>query len=155
MPHLPERIQKAFDSDDPCELNSIIQEKRQEDFISIRSLIDPQTNVDTDLRGKALYAVGRWGDSSCVKDIVSLLPKLDENTLISAIDALGRLGTDEALDAVTSYSKHESLQVRKFVVRAAERFPGEGARRAIERIGSDDESDVIKSLVKKVLQKKQ
>ena len=151
MAQLPKRIQKAFEADDPCELGLIIKEKHDEDLASIQALLEPDAEVSPEIRGKALYAVGRWGAPAVIPKIVALLPRLDENNRVCAIDALGRLGTKESLDVISHYAKDKSEVVRKFVVKAASRFKETKAKSLLEEIRDTDKSESIRILAQKVI----
>jgi HEAT repeat protein len=65
---------------------------------------------------------GVLSTSAVAGEIRDLLPGLDDHERITAIDALGRLGAEEAVDGILQYAHDESLPVRKFVVRALGRI---------------------------------
>lgn len=153
MTKLPKRIQNAFEADDACELEQIIRENSDKDLASIQALLEPDAQVSPEIRGKALYAIGRWGAPEVASKIVALLPNLDENNRVCAIDALGRLGTEKLLDVIVPYSKDDSEVVRKFVVKALSRIKGSKAKTALEEIRDKDQTEFIKKLAKKAIRK--
>ena len=112
MAQLSEKLLRALEADDSCELDELIQEGKQEDFEALQGLLsldDP--SVKPEHRTRAIYALGRWGDPAPATAIANILPQLDEAGRISAIDALGRLGTEEALAGVLDYVADNSRHV--------------------------------------------
>ncbi len=57
-----------------------------------------------------------WGDPRVLPEIVSLLPSLSEPERITAIEALGRLGTEPARETSESYAiiRHHSFAGSSF-----------------------------------------
>lgn len=139
MVHLSEDLRIALDADDAQELGRIIRRQRQTDFDALVDLLsDP--GASTEYRMKAFTALGRWGNRGVIPTIRQALPQLEYRERIAAIDALGRLGTGEAEEAVSAYADDDSPQVRKFVVLALERIDSTAAReklRGMARLDSD------------------
>jgi HEAT repeat protein len=141
-----ERALAAFESGD---LDQIIREGRREHFEVLRQLASAESGVKKEYRQKAIYALGRWGDTSAVPDILKVLPKLDGSERITAIDALGRLGTNQARQAVASFAGDPSPQVRKFVVQALGRMGGPEAATHLRDIAGRDREVWIRQLAAK------
>jgi HEAT repeat protein len=89
---------------------------------------------------------GVLSTSAVAGEIRDLLPGLDDDERITAIDALGRLGAEEAVDGILQYAHDESLPVRKFVVRALGRIGAPGARDGLSELERADPSGYIRSL---------
>ena len=80
-----------------------------------------------------------------------LLPGVEEAERIGAIDALGRLGTEEALDGILEHVDDPLVPVRKFVTRALGRINTPRARAELSRLEQTDPSDYIRSEASKQL----
>lgn len=151
---IPSRVASALRAEESGALDAIIAARRPEDLEALRTIArnDDAAFDDRDQR-KALYALGRWGDSALADDIVQVLPRLDPPTRIAAIDALGRLGDAETVPIVTAYSDDESPQVRKFVVQALGRIGTPSARDELRRIrGAKTEEAWLRELVDRVIE---
>jgi HEAT repeat protein len=137
MVHLSEELRIALGADDAQELDRVIRRRRQSDFDAFVDLLsDP--GASSEYRMKAFTALGRWGDRGIIPTIRQALPQLEERERIAAIDALGRLGTDEAEEAVSAYADDDSPQVRKFVVLALERIGSTAARERLRGMARQD-----------------
>jgi HEAT repeat protein len=145
-PRLSDNVRTALESDDRHEIDELVKARRQADFAELAELLSPEVSVPSDYRSKALYALGRSKDPSFVPAIRRLLPELNERGRISAIDALGRLGTPEAIAEISAQRADESPQVRKFVVLALKRSRTREARRAVTEIAADDPEEWVRDL---------
>ena len=146
MTEMRDELRQALEVDESCDLDELIRQQRRDDFEALRGLLRPGPRAGPQLWARAVYALGRWGDPAVVGDIRSLLPALDEDERIGAIDALGRLGTDEAADGVLAYARDDSLPVRKFVARALGRIGTPRARAGLSELRQSDSSEYIRSL---------
>lgn len=151
MTKVSEKLARALESDDACDLGRLIKEGKQEDFEALRSLLSLEPEIKPEHRKKAIYALGRWGDPAPVATIRSILPQLDEAGRISAIDALGRLGTKEALEGVLDHVDDSSPHVRKFVTRALGRINTPEAKAKLKEIEAKDKVDYIRATAAKYL----
>jgi HEAT repeat protein len=115
-------LQQALDADESCDLDELVRRRRPADFDALLSLLRSGPAREAPHRARAIYALGRWGDPAVVGVIRDLLPSLHYDERITAIDALGRLGTDEAVEGILGHANDESLPVRKFVARALGRI---------------------------------
>ena len=152
MAQLSDRLLKALESDESCELDDLIREGKQEDFEALQSLLSMDPSVKPEHRTKAMYALGRWGDPAPAAAIADILPQLDEAGRISAIDALGRLGTQEALSGVLDYVADPSPQVRKFATRALGRINTPEAQAKLKEIEATDSADYVRATAAKYLE---
>lgn len=151
MPQISDRLLRALESDDPCDLQNLVQEKRTEDFEALQALLSREPSVNADHRRKAVYALGRWGDPATVPAIRDLLPDLDEQGRIAAADALGKLGTQEALEGVVSLVGDSSPQVRKFAARALGKIDLPEAQDKLREIETSDDADFVRAAASRQL----
>ncbi|UCG83542.1 MAG: HEAT repeat domain-containing protein [Dehalococcoidia bacterium] len=151
MTKVSEKLVRALESDDACDLGRVIKEGKQEDFEALRSLLSLEPGIKPEHVNKAIYALGRWGDPAPVATIRSILPQLDEAGRISAIDALGRLGTKEALDGVLDHVDDSSPHVRKFVTRALGRINTPKAKAKLKEIEAKEKVDYVRATAAKYL----
>lgn len=152
MAQISEKILQAIDSDCADSLSQIIKEKRQEDFEALQEFLSPEALVKPEYRTRALYALGRWGNPTVVEGIHRLLPTLDEAGRISAVDALGRLGTEEALTDILDCVNDSSPQVRKFAVHALRKINTSTARAKLQEVATQESIDYIREQATKYLE---
>lgn len=144
MVNASEKLLRALNSDCADSLSQIIAEKQQEDFEALQELLSPEPSVNREQCVKAIYALGRWGNTSVVGDICHLLPNLDESGRISAVDSLGRLGTEEALAGILDCVNDTSPQVRKFVVRALGKIDNAASRAKLQEVAAQESVNYIR-----------
>jgi HEAT repeat protein len=144
MATLSKELTAVLDCDCPQELEGVLKARRPEDFQALQSLLSLDSSIKPGHRSNALYLLGRWGDPAPVSNICRILPQLNESGRISAIDALGRLGTREALTAILDYVSDPSFHVRKFVVRALGRINSPEAQTRLREIEAKDPVDYIR-----------
>jgi HEAT repeat protein len=140
MAELPDDLRQALEADDAEDLGRVLRRRRPADLAALMRLLtpDPAVPVPPNLRTKALYALGAWGDPAAVPRITQLLPDLDERGRMSALSALDRLGTPEADAAILAHVNDSSPQVRKIVVSALKKRETRQARRALQAVASGD-----------------
>ena len=129
----------------------MLGKKTKANFEALQSLLSMDPLVKQEHRSKALYLLGRWGDAAPIKAIRSIFFQLDEIGRISAIDALGRLGTKEALAGVLECADDSSADVRKFVIHALGRMGKPEAQRKLKEIQAKDPVFYIRSLATKYI----
>lgn len=145
------RLKRALEVFEIGELDLIIEKKRRVDFDALRSFVSMDPGVDPDYRQRAIYALGRWGDTKVVPQLITVLPQLDESERITALDALGRLDTKEARKAVETCADDASPDVRKFVVAALRRFGGAIADSRLRKMAKEDKEGWIRSVAQRAL----
>ena len=145
---LPHEIWTALESDDAGPLDAIIRRQRQEDFELFRRILN-DVNAPELYRMRSMYALGRWGDPSVVPDIVRAMETLSDRGRISAIDALGRLRSEAALDTLVTYAKHPSPHVRKTVANALARIDTPLAQAELQAIAVRDPEDWVRKVAQK------
>jgi HEAT repeat protein len=137
---LPPRIAEALAADDSGPLDQVIRARDPADFEVLRRVARGD-GVEPEAQRKALYALGRWGDPRVLAEIEDVLPGLDIPSRMAAIDALGRLGTDRAVEAVVRYADDDSPQVRKFVVKSLSRIASADARTTLRRMAAAEQEE--------------
>ena len=130
-------------------VEEVMKAKSKEDFQALQSLLSKDASVKPGQRAKVFYMLGRWGDPAPVSAIREILPRLDETEKVSALDALGRLGTKEALDGILEHTGDSSPQVRKFAARALARIDRPDAQRKLKEIQAKDPVDYVRNLAAK------
>ncbi len=151
---LPRELRIALEAEEAGELNEIIRAHRKDHFDTLRKLVTTDPAVPKEYRNKALYALGRWGDPRVVPDIERVLPEMDEAGRIAALDALRRLGTDQALETAAGYARDPSPQVRKFAIQALDRIGGPRAQTTLRDIATEDPEEWIRGLAARNLGKR-
>jgi len=154
MAKLSARMQRALDSECADDLNEIILAKRKPDFDALRRQVATEAGVDPIHRTRAIYALGRWGNDVVVDDILRVLPELDESGLLTAIDSLGRLGSQKALQGILVYADGPSPHVRKFVIHALGRFEVQDAKAKLREINEKDPDQQLRTLALKYIDQK-
>jgi HEAT repeat protein len=144
---IPPHILGALEADEPGPLEAIVRAQQPEDF-EMLCRIATSNRMPAALRTKALHALGRWGDPRAVPDIARVLPGLDEDGRIAAIDALGRLGGGEVVEIVAVYRDDPSPRVREFVVQALLRVGGARAHAQLESISRGDPEEWVRKLAR-------
>lgn len=147
-------LREALESDCAHGLEPVLQTRENKDFKALQGFLSKQPSTKTKpYRAKAMYLLGRWGDPAPVKAIRRLLPRLDEMERVTAIDALGRLGTEEALQGVLKCSDDPSPQVRKFVVKALAKLNRPEATQRLKKMSSKDSVNWVRTTASKHLRK--
>ncbi len=144
---LTPELKYALDSFEQGALDRVVRMKRPEDYSALCRLAAADA-ADPNLRQRAVQALGRWGDTSAVADIAAFLlsPDTKESHRITAIEALGRLGTKPAREAVESFAAHPSPQVRKFVVRALGQIGDSAAKTKLRKMAESDDTEWLREL---------
>ena len=147
-------LREALESDCAHSLEPVLKNREKGDFLALQQYLSLHPSVKTkQYRAKAIYLLGRWGDPAPVNALRRILPRLDESERITAIDALGRLGTDEALTGVLAYANDSSPNIRKFVVHALARINSPTARTTLEKMSSKDSVDRVRATASKHLRR--
>ena len=135
----------ALRSEESGALTARIRAGDPKDLESLRALVRDR-NTETGVRRKALWALGMWGSPRAVPDIEAALEGLRADEIIAAVDALGRIGTERALNAVVAYANDPSDQVRKFVALALSRMRLPRAKAKLAEMASEDPQVWIRKL---------
>jgi HEAT repeat protein len=151
MVNLPSRLKSALESDCASELNEVLQEKRQADLEKLIELVSTSPEVNPKHRTRAIYALGRWGNTAAVDKIIQVMPVLDEIGRITAIDSLGRLGSHKALQPIFEQSDDPSMHVRKFVIHALGRYKLAEARAKLVEMRENDPDPILRTLAAEYL----
>ena len=146
---MPPRLERALEAFETGELDLIVRRGRPEDFEALRALVS--MDADPDHRQRAIYALGKWGKPEVVPDIVAVLPGIEEAGRVTAVEALRRLGTPAAEEAIVELAEDPSVDVRKYVVRALRRRGDEKAERTLRRIADRDPEEWIRSMAEQAM----
>jgi HEAT repeat protein len=149
---ISQRLRKALDSEESGELDAIVQERDPSDLEELRRLVSTDPNIDSSDRTKAIYALGRWDDEPSVSRIVNVLPELDEVGTITAVDSLGRIGTTEAINAVTALADDDSPHVRKFVVEALAKSSSPEAQQKLVDMEANDPAEFVRGRARRLIE---
>ncbi len=153
MATLSENLALQLQSECGHTFEEIVARKSAEDYRQLRSLVQDESE-DPVRRQAAIHLLGRFGKPEAVPDIVAALPKLDERSLISAVDALGNLGGKDALKALKQQAKSKSPDIRRFAVSALDHIGTKEALAEINRIARGDESGFVRSKARRLLKRR-
>jgi HEAT repeat protein len=136
----------------PCfhTAETILERRSEEDFEQLQAVLVAE-DVDEVLKQNAIMLLGRWGRPEVVPDLVAQIPSQNERGLINVVDALGRLGTQEAVTAVLQQSRHPSSDVRRFAAYALERAGTRPAMARLREMSEVDEAEFVQSRVRALL----
>jgi HEAT repeat protein len=146
------KLAVALEADEAEELNRVVLARRPQDLDALVELATAADGVDPNHRRRALYALGRWGDSGVVPSIVRVLPRLDSGAKIAAIDALSNLPTPESLEAIQAFAADPSPQVRKLVVQALAAIPDSRSAATLQGMAQEDPEEWVRSLARSYLE---
>jgi len=150
MAKLSAALDNALASDCAHSVEEVLEAKRAKDHTDLIAVIG-KDSADTSAKSRALYVLGRWGDTAAVEPIAKALPNLDELGRVSAIDALGLLNTAKAMDTIVSLADDSSPHVRKFVARALARFSKPKAESTLKHMEKKDQEGFVRQQAKKSL----
>ena len=145
---LPPELIVALESDDAGPLDAIIRARRAEDLAQFRRLLSRDDTPEM-YRIRAMYALARWGDPSVVPEIEHAIPKVGERGRIAAIDAMGRLRSEQAIDTIAAFRNDPSPHMRKTVARALSRIGGPRAQQELRVIAEKDPVEWVRNVAKK------
>ena len=149
MEDLSKGLREAMESDCAHSLEKVMVEKSPEDFHALQRFLSMDASIAPLQRLKALHLLGRWEDPASVPAIIRILPQLNEIGRSRAIDALGRLGSTEAMAAIFEHADDPSANVRKFVVHAMSRTNVPEAIKKLKEIEESDDQPFIRDLARK------
>ena len=148
MIKLPDHILVALDPNDTDRLDDLIARHAAADFELLLRIASGEVMPTAWARRRALYALGRWGDPGVSRAIEAVLPLLDVNERVAAIDALGQLGTEEAAALAWEFARDPSAEVRGAVVEALARIGGSKTRGLLRLLEASDPSATVRELAK-------
>ena len=144
---MAETLDKALNSDCGHSLDSVLEAHREEDFVRLLDIVERPTTAEDRL--KALHLLALWGDRRAVGPIRRVLPGLDDIARARAVDALGRLGGPEALEAVLAHVNDPSPHVRKFVVYGLGRSGDARTNTVLKSMATNDPEEFVRALAAK------
>jgi HEAT repeat protein len=145
-------LRLALEADDRDRLDRVIAAGGEDDFETLRALIVDRATPST-FRRKALYAMGRWPakEEAAIATIGSALPRLDEVERMGAINSLGRIGTEQALDVVLPYAQDPAPDVRRQVAKALDRIGTPRAAAALRDLAAAERVDHVRNRAEDLL----
>lgn len=150
MVELSQELKGALESDDSGPLESIAERGAPEDFETLAALVRDEATSER-YRRRATSALGRWPDreDQAVDAIESALVGRTELERIAAIDALGRIGTPAAREAILQHLDDEP-DVRRTAVTALARIGDDPAIEAVQELAEDD-AEIVRDKARAVL----
>lgn len=135
----------ALSSDESGALATIVSAKRKQDIDELRQIaLNTDGSFDAPMQRKALSAIGRIGDSADIEPLIEVLARLDDDLVrVAAIDALGRLGSAAAVDAVAGHLGDDAVVIRKTVVTALDRAGTPRARELLNELAAGNRGDAL------------
>jgi HEAT repeat protein len=145
-------LAEALQSDCARSFETVLSERNPDDFEALISIAADKTSSPAQ-RSTAIFLLGAWGDIKAVDTITSALPGLPDAEKVSALDALGRLGSPAALKAVREFTTAESPNVRKFAVHALARIGSPEALEALAEIQKREPVEYVRKAAERYLHK--
>lgn len=131
-------------------IETILERRSESDFEQLQAILQNE-DVDQTLKQNSIALLGRWNRPEVVPNIIALLPHLDERGLINAVDALGRLGTSEAIASVIEQSHNSSPDVRRFAAYALNRIATPPALARLQEMARVDSAEFVRGRVQDLL----
>ena len=152
MIEVRDELQLAFEADERSRLDRIIAAGDEGDFETLQALVRDRDTPST-FRRRALDALGRWPgkDEEAVATIESALPQLDEVERITAINALGRIGTEQALEVVIAFVDDPAPDVRRQVAKALDRIRTPSAAAVLRDLAANERVDYVRDRAEELL----
>jgi HEAT repeat protein len=153
MVELRKELEGALESDDLGPLERIIERGDPDDFETLQELVQDEDTSET-YRRRAMTALGKWPDreDEAVEVIEFVLPGLSEIERITAVSALGRVGTPAARDVLLE-CRDDVPDVRRQAVKALGRIRDETAETAIREMAEEDTSEMVRETALKQIQR--
>ena len=153
MVELRKELEGALESDDLGPLERIIERGDPDDFETLQELVQDEDTSET-YRRRAMTALGKWPDreDEAVEVIEFVLPGLSEIERITAVSALGRVGTPAARDVLLE-CRDDVPDVRRQAVKALGRIRDETAATAIREMAEEDTSEMVRETALKQIQR--
>lgn len=144
MVELRNELEGALESDDLGPLERIIEQGDPDDFETLQALVRDEDTSEM-YRRRAMTALGKWPDreDQALEVIESVLPGLNEIERITAVSALGRIGTPAARDVLLE-CRDDVPDVRRQAVKALGRIQDEPAETTIREMAAQDESEMVR-----------
>ena len=151
-----DELRLALEADDRGRLDRIIAAGDEDDFEALQALVRDRETPST-FRRKALDALGRWPGKGeeAVATIEPALPQLDELERMAAIAALGRIGTEQALQVVIAYVDDPAPDVRRQVAKALDRIRTPSASAVLRDLAANERVDYVRDRAEELLRGQQ
>ena len=144
-----EELRNALTSDCAHSMEPLLEKKQSSDFDELLNLV----SFGSENRRRALFLLGVWEDSRAITPITKVLPELAEVEQMAAINALGRIGTDEAIENLAQFAKSESVDVKRITLQALGRVNTDRARNILEEVTATDPDQFVKEYARGILRR--
>jgi HEAT repeat protein len=154
MADLTEELQLALEADDRHRLDALIERADPADEQGLKDLVSAPDTPET-YRRRAMYALSRWpgaGDDA-VAVIEQHFADFGELERITAISALGHIGTEKAVQAVLAHRDDAAPDVRRQVAKELGRVATPTALEQLREIKTKDASELVRDMATKQLQR--
>lgn len=142
---IPNDLRNALEAFESSWLLKIINENRPEVYKALKAIIDNRNEYYDSYVQKALFALGRWKNPEIVSSINQILPDLNEIQRVTAVNALGNIGNQQALKVLVKYSNDSSAQVRSALIDALSNYKDSQAQRIILSISKNDTTEWVRN----------
>ena len=142
---IPNDLRNALEAFESGWLLKIINENRPEVYKALKAIIDNRNEYNDSYVQKALFALGRWKNPEIVSSINQILPDLNEIQRVTAVNALGNIGNQQALKVLVKYSNDSSAQVRSALIDALSNYKDSQAQRIILSISKNDTTEWVRN----------
>lgn len=143
---IPLELRDALDSFEGEEFDRLVEERRADIHAALVLLATTNSPIPPRHRQRAVHGLGLIHNPEDVDIIAAALPRLDELGTATAAISLGRIGSDAAVTLAAGLGRHESEQVRKFVVKALSHSRSATAQSELRRIAEADTSPWVRDL---------
>lgn len=150
---IPNDLRKALEAFESGLLLDIVKDQNPENYEGLKAIIADKDKYDKSYVQKALFALGRWQDPEIVQEIEQLLPELNEVQRVTAIHALGDIGSDQSLEILTRYFDDSSAQVRSALIDALSSYKNSGAQQLIKKLSANDSEEWLRTKAKARIKK--
>ena len=151
MAELSQRVRDVMETDCAHTLEDLVAKPSDSEIRELIGIVDDEAQMTPNQRQRAVHLLGRMGRTEAVPNIVKALPRLDEGGKVAAANALGRLATPEAQQAVMDLSYDRAPQVRKFAARALARIGTNATLGHLRGMVDGDEEPFVRAAAGKVL----
>jgi HEAT repeat protein len=156
MADLPEELQLALEADDRHRLDTLIERADPADEQRLKDLVSASDTPET-YRRRAMYALSRWPGASddAVTVIEQHFASFGELERITAVSALGHIGTEKAVQAILARRDDAAPDVRRQVAKELGRVATPTALEQLREIRTKDASELVREVATKQLQQRE
>lgn len=117
---VPTMIAEAYESSDPQMLvSALFAMGNSADLVWLGTISAEMENPITSIRAEAARAAGELGSGDMVADLAELVFDVEEDVQTAAIIALGKIGSDQAIELLAEFSKDDDIADLHSVIKQA------------------------------------